>query len=159
MAKLFQTNNKFHPQCYALQQPEDIIVAGAYLDLQVAANRHPSLLKILDQYWLMGHGLSDRALIWLNDVRRREGQPEITFVDGHSTTYSLLRGEQKAAQRRNIVERLRDIREASPLQYAGILERAQAAARSIPSRDPLLCAELRRKFYAVDGRAGLSQHE
>lgn len=137
MAKLFRTKCRFHPLCYALQQSEDVIVAGAYLDLQAAPDRHAALLNALDLFWLKGHGLSDRTLIALNDARRAENQNEIVFVDGHSTSYSLLRGEQKAMHRKAILERLRSIRETSAMQYAEYLERARDTARSIPSRDPL----------------------
>ena len=99
--------------------------------------RYAALLNALDLFWLKGQGLSDRTLISLNDARRAENQTEIVFVNGHSTSYSLLRGEQKAVHRRNILERLRSIRKTSPLQYAVYLERARDTARSIPSRDPL----------------------
>jgi hypothetical protein len=138
MAKLYRTNSSLHCLCYALQQSEDVIVAAAYLDLrQGTTGRHAAALRALDQFWLAGQGLSDRTLIWINDLRRNEGQTEIVFVDGHSTSYSLARGEDKARSRRSILNRLEEVREISPSKYAEILENARAAAKSLPARDPL----------------------
>jgi hypothetical protein len=55
-------------------------------------------------------------------------------------TYSLVRGAEKGDARREILEALRSHRKASPLRYAEILKRAEAAAKTIPARDPLLFA-------------------
>jgi hypothetical protein len=140
MAKLYWTNSASHPHCYALQQWEDIMIAGAYLDLQTAAvptQRHAILLAVLETYWMTGQGLSDRTLISLNNIRRRENLSQITFVDGHSSTYSLARGETKANQRTSIMERMRQLKLHNPMQYAQILGRARAVAMSLPARDPL----------------------
>ena len=118
MAKLYRTNSNLHPLCYALQQSEDAIIAGALLDLEYATlstARQASVLNALKLHWLSnGNGLSDRILLWLNDIRRIEGRPEIRFVDGHSTTYSLRRGEEKATERKRILEALRRLRVGSP---------------------------------------------
>jgi hypothetical protein len=138
MAKLFRTNSNRHLDCYGLQKCEDILVADAYLDIKEGGtDRHEAILKFLDRYWLNGQGLSDRTLIWINDLRRNERRVEITFVDGHSSTYSLTRGEEKARLRKNILSRLQEIRGSAPLRYVEVLERARAAAKSLPSRDPL----------------------
>jgi hypothetical protein len=138
MAKFYRTNSALHPLCYALQRSEDVLMAGVYLDLQLGTTeRHSRILKALDQHWLAGQGLSDRTLIWLNDVRREEGLLEIAFVEGHSTSYSLLRGEPKAGFRREILEALQQIRTSDRLQYKEVLARAQTAAKSLPYRNPL----------------------
>jgi hypothetical protein len=138
MAKLYRTNSSLHSFCYALQKSEDIIIAAAYLDLrQGTTDRHAAALRALDQFWLAGQGLSDRTLIWINDLRRTEGQTEIVFVDGHSTSYSLARGEGKARWRRLIMNRLEEVREVSRSKCDEILEHARGAAKSLPARDPL----------------------
>jgi hypothetical protein len=142
MAKLYMTNSNIHPQAWALWQSEDVLLAGAVLDIEEVgiSSKHAALLSQLQQYWLSGHGLSDRTLVWLNDLRRANAQRELCLVNGHSNSYSLIRGEQKAQVRRRILEGLRHNRQASPLRYAEILERAETAAKSIPARDPLLFA-------------------
>ena len=138
MAKLYRTNSTLHPLCYALQRSEDVLLAAAYLDVQSGAtNKHPRLVSALDQHWLAGHGLSDRTLIWLNDVRRRERIAEIVFVEGHSTSYSLLRGKPKEHLRRQILEGLRQIKDSDRSRYEEVLEHARGAAISVPRGDPL----------------------
>ncbi len=138
MAKFFRTHSSRHPLCCALQKSEDIIVAAAYLDLKAGAtDKHAAVLKALDQFWLNGHGLSDRTLILVNDLRRSDGHFEISFVDGHSSTYSLARREEKARYRKDILIRLQETKEFSPSRYMEVLERARAAARLLPTRDPL----------------------
>jgi hypothetical protein len=138
MAKLFRTTNERHPFCYALQQCEDVIVADAYLDLKAGTtDRHLSIVKVLDQYWLGGQGLSDRTLISINTIRRSEGLSEIVFVDGHSTIYSLARGEGKAQSRRNILAALQQLKRFGPSRHTEILERARGAANALPRRNLL----------------------
>jgi hypothetical protein len=72
----------------------------------------------------------------INNLRRAEGLPEINFVDGHSTVYSLMRGQKKAAHRQQILTQLRKIKQLVPSRSIEILERAWAAAGSLPHRDP-----------------------
>ena len=141
MAKLYRTTAKSHPFCYSLQKCEDIVVAAAYLDLKMAAVDGGALvtkvLNDLDQFWIKGHGLSDRVLIQLNGVRRAKRQREIMLVDGHSSSYSLVRGEQKAELRKDILIHLQELRELAPSRYAEILEAAARAAGSLVPAHPL----------------------
>ena len=89
MAKLFRTNSRNHPVCYALQRSEDVMIAGAYIALQATGEKCARLLKTLGEHWLLGSSLSDCTLIWLNDTFRSQGVSALALVDGHSTTYSL----------------------------------------------------------------------
>ena len=141
MAKLCNTKSASHPDLWALQPAEDVLVGAAYLDLEDAFPknyRNEFVFAELTRYWLNGGGLSDRTLVSLNNIRLTAGLPPIIFVDGHSTTYSLMRGEPKALHRRDILERLRAQKLHNPEKYNAIVANADRNARALPSRDPLL---------------------
>ena len=134
--QVFQTGLSRHPLVYALDRPEDAVLASLYLDLE-ADRAGSAVVDGAFSYWLAGERLSDRSLITINNAARRRGLKEVHFVDGHSTDWSIRRGDDKACLRGRIIERLRDMKGAGPRLYATVVSRARIEAARLPPRDPL----------------------
>jgi hypothetical protein len=93
---------------YALDECEDYLVLDAYLRIKDSQkfedNRN---LKIFEFYHLHeGSTLNDNILLHINSFLRRLGIAPIMFVNGHTTNFSFIRGEDKIQLRQSILDLL-----------------------------------------------------
>jgi hypothetical protein len=71
--------------------------------------------------------LNDNVLMQLNASIRRLGRDSIVLVNGHSTNYSVLRGQEKVQMRKRILDHLRQL--PAERREDVIMQKRAAAAR------------------------------
>jgi hypothetical protein len=129
---------------YALDECEDYLVLDSYLHLRDSgrfnAEKH---LKVFEYYHLQEGGtLNDNILLQLNGYLRQLGRDPLTFVNGHTTSYAHLRGQDKVLRRQEAIEFLRSLCSAARIDLIG--RKKDEAARlpermaDLPSRTPVL---------------------
>ena len=148
---------------YALDECEDYMTLGVYLYIKEARRFEGSKhLRVFEYYHLQEGGtLNDNILVQLNGSLRQLGRPSLMFVNGHTTSFAALRGQEKVIRRQAILEHIRSL-DASEREKLMQLKRAEASRLperdlNLPSRAPadagsLNRSELERRRAAL-GRA------
>lgn len=119
---------------YALDECEDYLVLDGYLHIKESskfkAARH---LTVFEYYHLQEGGtLNDNILLQLNGSLRQLGRPSLAFVNGHTTSYAHLRGQDKILRRQKVMEHLRSLPAAARMD---LIARKTAEASHLPERD------------------------
>jgi len=94
---------------YALDECEDYLLLDAYLHLRDSGKfAGLKTLRIFEFYHLQEGGtLNDNILMQINGCLRQIGHNPLVFVNGHTTAYAHLRGQDKVIRRAEILARLR----------------------------------------------------
>ena len=79
-----------------------------------------------------GGTLNDNILLQLNGCLRQIGRRSLTFVNGHTTNYAYVRGQEKVTLRQQILDRLRGL---NPEDLADLIARKESEASRLPERD------------------------
>jgi hypothetical protein len=118
---------------YALDECEDYLVLDAYLHITESGKlKGAKTINIFEFYHLQEAGtLNDNILVQLNGYLRQLGRPYLTFVNGHTTNFAALRGQEKVLRRQAILEQLRSL---EPQQRADLIARKEAEAARLPER-------------------------
>ena len=138
---------------WALTRAEDYVITAAInsVDRFVPPQDHKwGSMKMY--YFDRGAMLSDLDLLNLNNHLRRKSLPQVRLSEGHSDSYSVVNGEEKAQARQAIQEHLAGLSDADRT----VLLKAKLREIDLqPARDPVADAyKLERK--AADGAAGLT---
>ena len=82
---------------YALDECEDHIVLDAYLDIiESGMFKNSKHLKVFEYYHIQEGGtLNDNVLLQLNGYLRQLGRRSLAFVNGHTTNYAHIRGQDR----------------------------------------------------------------
>lgn len=133
MAKYIRVQN-LGMYTYALDECEDYIVLDAYLQIiesgRFAAAKH---IKVFERYHLEDGGtLNDNILLQINSSLRQFGRPPLIFVNGHTTNYAWIRGQDKKVLREKILDHLRSL---DPKARADLVARKESDASRLPERD------------------------
>ncbi len=120
---------------YALDECEDYIVLDAYLHILASGKfQQAKHVKVFEYYHLQEGGtLNDNILMQLNGSLRLLGRPSMAFVNGHTTNFAALRGQEKVVRRQEILKYLRSLDTA---RRADLIARKEAEAAKLPERNP-----------------------
>ena len=118
---------------YALDECEDCLVLDAYLRIKNSGKfnnaRH---IKIFEYYHLQEGGmLNDNILMQLNSSLRQLGYKSLQFVNGHTTNFAALRGQDKVLRREAILEHIHSL---TSVQRADFIARKEEEAARLPER-------------------------
>jgi hypothetical protein len=118
---------------YALDECEDYLVLDAYLHIRDSGKfQKAKYLKVFEFYHLgEGGTLNDNILMQLNASLRSLGRPSLVFVNGHTTNFAALRGQEKATRRQGILDHIGSL---SPAQRADLVAKKEAEASRLPER-------------------------
>ena len=118
---------------YALDECEDYLVLDAYLHIKNSGKANKlKYIKVFEFYHLgEGGTLNDNILMQLNASLRALGRPALVFVNGHTTNFAALRGQDKAARRQQILDHLGSL---PPSQRVELIARKAAEASRLPER-------------------------
>ncbi|HXP98019.1 MAG TPA: hypothetical protein VN809_14990 [Telmatospirillum sp.] len=118
---------------YALDECEDYVIIDAYLRIKESGNFNTTIgMNKFERYHLAdGATLNDTILLKFNDFMRVLGYKPVLFVNGHSTSYSMLRGHDKIVRREAMIERLRGM---TPAERDDFIDRKRAEAAALPER-------------------------
>ena len=119
---------------YALDDCEDYLVINAYLHIKDSGKFEKAKhLKIFEFYHLQEGGtLNDNILLQLNGSLRQLGRPSLVFVNGHTTNFAALRGQEKVVRRQAILDHIRSL---DPIQREELVARKEAEASRLPERN------------------------
>ncbi len=120
---------------YALDFPEDYLVINAYWNIKQSGKFEASrTIKTFEYYHLKEGGtLNDQVLLQINDYLRQLGLPLIQFVNGHTTSYAAMRGQEKILARQNILQQLQAL---SDDQREALITKKENEAALLPERNP-----------------------
>jgi hypothetical protein len=120
---------------YLLDECEDYLVLDAYLHIQDSHKFDTAKhVKIFEFYHLQEGGtLNDNILLRLNGCLRQLGRPSLIFVNGHTTNYAGLRGQDKILRRQAILDQLRSL---TTRQREDLIAKKEAEATRLPERNP-----------------------
>ncbi len=137
---------------YALDECEDYLVLDSYLHIQESGKFKKARHINLFEYYHLGEGgtLNDNILVQLNSSLRQLGRPSLAFVNGHTTSFAALRGQEKVVRREAILDQIRSL---DPAQRADLHARKKDEAARLPERN----ADLPKR--APPGSMGLSRAE
>ena len=118
---------------YALDECEGYLVLDAYLSARDSGRfRNEKHLKVFEYYHMQdGATLNDNILLRLNGYLRLLGRRPLTFVNGHTTTYAALRGQDKVLRRQNMLERLSSL---TPESRSDFISKKELEASRLPER-------------------------
>ncbi len=118
---------------YALDECEDYLVLDAYLSARDSGKFvNEKHLKVFEYYHMQdGATLNDNILLRLNGYLRLLGRRPLTFVNGHTTSYAALRGQDKVLRRQNMLERLSSL---TPEARADFISKKEVEASRLPER-------------------------
>jgi hypothetical protein len=118
---------------YALDECEDFLVLDAYLHIKDSKKfDNDKRLNVFEYYHLQEGGmLNDNILLRLNGFLRSLGRSPLTFVNGHTTSFAALRGQDKVQRRQEILDQLRAL---SPKARSDLISRKEAEASRLPER-------------------------
>ena len=118
---------------YALDECEDYLVLDAYLSARDCGRfSNEKHLKVFEYYHMQdGATLNDNILLRINGYLRLLGRRPLTFVNGHTTSYAALRGQDKVLRRQNMLERLSSL---SPEARADFISKKEVEASRLPER-------------------------
>jgi len=99
---------------YALDECEDYLVLDAYLKIiESGVSAQVKTIKIFEYYHFQEGGmLNDNILMQLNGFLMRMDLPTLFFVNGHTTAYAHMRGQEKTARRASMLAYLRSLTKA-----------------------------------------------
>ena len=119
---------------YALDECEDYLTLDAYMNIKASGKfENTKYLSIFEYYHLQEGGtLNDNILLKLNGSLRQLGRPSLIFVNGHTTSFANLRGQEKVTRRQAILEHLRSL---SPMKREELIQVKRTAASRLPERD------------------------
>ena len=137
---------------YALDECEDYLVLDSYLHIQESGKFKKAKHINLFEYYHLGEGgtLNDNILMQLNGSLRQLGRPSLVFVNGHTTNFAALRGQEKVVRRQAMLDHIRSL---DPAQRADLRAKQEAKAASLPERN----ADL--SNHAPPSSMGLSRAE
>lgn len=135
---------------WALHKCEDYLVVDAYLRIRKhVPNSDKNFINFEHHYFDRGDMLSDRDLITINHVLRRKGYDQIAFVDGHSDSHSLMRGNDKVRERIQIRESLETmLKDKRDL----VMNKQREEARALHSRDLVYDTEKQARLVPLEDR-------
>lgn len=120
---------------WALNKVEDHILIDAYLSVKPFVPRYDYPFSEFEyRYFEAGDALTDKSIVLLNSTLVRKGFTQLCFPEGHSDSYSLLRGAQKAEQRRDIRDALASM---SAADRALVMDGKRTEMRQQAPRDPI----------------------
>ena len=120
---------------YALDECEDYLVLDAYLAITESGRyRNEKHIKVFEYYHMQdGATLNDNILLRLNGYLRNLGRSPLVFVNGHTTNYAGLRGNDKIMLRQKMLEHLRSL----PLgAREDFIAKKEFEAARLPERNP-----------------------
>ena len=122
---------------YALDECEDYLTLNSYLHIKEAPRFEKSKhLRIFEYYHLQQGGtLNDNILVQLNGCLRQLGRPSLTFVNGHTTSFAALRGQEKITRRQAILQHIQSLDAAGRDE---LMQRKHVEASRLPERDASL---------------------
>jgi hypothetical protein len=119
---------------YALDESEDYLVLDAYLHIRDSGKfKKAKHINVFEYYHLQEGGtLNDNILMQLNSSLRQLGRPSLVFVNGHTTNFAALRGQEKVLRRQTMLEHIRSL---GPPQRADLIAQKEAEAARLPERN------------------------
>jgi hypothetical protein len=139
---------------YALDECEDYLLLDGYLHIiesgRFKAAKH---VTVFEYYHLQEGGtLNDNILLQLNGSLGQLGRPSLAFVNGHTTSYAHLRGQDKILRRQKVLEHLRSL---NPAARMDLIARKVAEASRLPERD----ADLPNRAPTISGSFSRAEME
>jgi hypothetical protein len=119
---------------YALDECEDYVLLNAYLRIVESGKfKQSKYVKVFEYYHLQEGGtLNDNILMQINGSLRLLGRPSLAFVNGHTTNYASLRGQEKVARRQEILDQLCSLDAA---ERTALVARKETEAAKLPERN------------------------
>ena len=118
-----------------LTKAEDYIVIAAIASVERWVPAHDQKWVHMKMHYLdCGTMFSDRHLLNLNNHLRRKSLPEVRLIEGHSDSYSVVNGSEKAGNRAEIREHLEGLADAD---RAVLLKAKLQEIQMQPARDPV----------------------
>lgn len=113
MAKKLQADERVPFVRWGTTRAEDFLIIDSYLKvLKFVAKADTNWIKLEENFFRLGNTISDQSIIHLNSHLKRKGFDQIILTEGHSDSYSLIRGTDKANEREKIKRQLEDLSEA-----------------------------------------------
>lgn len=101
MAKLIVTGSGF--RLWALTKAEDYLFIDAYLLIKRFVPNYDSRFREFERvYFSEGCMLADKSLMLINSILNRKGYDPLHLREGHSDSYTVLKGQPKAEERARI---------------------------------------------------------
>ncbi|MHB2205257.1 hypothetical protein [Methylobacterium sp. CM6257] len=108
MAKLIVTGSGF--RLWALTKAEDYLFIDAYLLIKPFVPNYDSRFREFERmYFSEGCMLADKSLMLINSILNRKGYDPLHLREGHSDSYTVLKGQPKAEERARIRTALEDM--------------------------------------------------
>ncbi|MCG3775990.1 MAG: hypothetical protein JW395_2839 [Nitrospira sp.] len=119
---------------YALDECEDYLVLDAYLYIRESGRFEKTKhINVFEYYHLQEGGtLNDNILMQLNGCLRNLGRPSLAFVNGHTTNFAALRGQEKVLRRQTMLDHIHSLH---PAQRADLIAQKETEAARLPERN------------------------
>ena len=120
---------------YALDECEDYLVLDSYLAIVESGRfKNEKHIKVFEYYHMQdGATLNDNILLRLNGYLRNLGKKPIVFVNGHTTNFAALRGDEKIMRRQRMLDYLRSMTMGAREDF---IARKETEAARLPERNP-----------------------
>lgn len=120
---------------YALDECEDYLVLDAYLAIMESGRfLNEKHVKVFEYYHMQdGATLNDNILLRLNGYIRNLGKRPLVFVNGHTTNFAALRGDEKVMRRQKMLDYLRSLPMGAREDF---IARKELEASRLPERNP-----------------------